>query len=128
MQLAKALVASSAAVLIGDAMPLIKKGWHRKNVILMCAKTFGELKHSYTVFFGEARGNLSVYEDGLELDGARKIMAGKSYVIGIEREGGSALNRCVVKLDYYDIFGNKNSVSFLMHEDDLRSLKKDLGK
>lgn len=94
----------------------------------MCAKTLGELRHSYPVFVGDARGTLSVYEDGIEMDSPRKIMITSNYVISVERVAGKALNRCQVKLGYFDMFGNKNFCEFLMHEDDLRSLKKELQK
>jgi len=33
-----------------------------------------------------------------------------------------------VRLDYYDMFGSKNAVEFMMHEDQFRGLKLDLKK
>ena len=33
-----------------------------------------------------------------------------------------------MRIDYYDMFGNKNAVEFMMHEDQLRALKMDLRK
>jgi hypothetical protein len=97
-------------------------------MIRMCAKTLGELRHTYTTFFNESKGTISAYEDGLEMDAPHKIMVQKSYVISIEKTATKALNKCQVKLSYYDMFGNKNSVEFMMHEDQLRALKMDLKK
>ena len=55
-------------------------------------------------------------------------MVAKNYVAGVERTGAAALNKCSAKIEYYDMFGSKNAVNFLMHEDDFRALKSDLQK
>ena len=94
----------------------------------MCAKTLGELRHTYSTFVNESKGTISVYEDGIEMDTPRKIMVQKSYIIGVEKVATKPLNKCQVRIDYYDMFGNKNAVEFMMHEDQLRALKMDLRK
>ena len=94
----------------------------------MCAKTLGELKHSYSTYYNESKGTISTYEDGVEMDAPRKIMVPSSYVIAITKVATKALNKVQVRLDYYDMFGNKNAVEFAMHEDQFRALKMDLKK
>ncbi|MFA6330141.1 MAG: hypothetical protein WCX64_05675 [Candidatus Micrarchaeia archaeon] len=97
-------------------------------MVAMCAKTLGELKHSYSTYFNESKGTISAYEDGLEMDAPRKIMVQNSYIIGLTKVATKAMNKVVVRLDYYDMFGSKNAVEFMMHEDQFRGLKVDLKK
>jgi len=94
----------------------------------MCAKTLGDLKHSYSTYFNESKGTISAYEDGLEMDAPRKIMVQNSYIIALTKVADKALNKVSVRLDYYDMFGSKNAVEFMMHEDQFRGLKLDLKK
>jgi hypothetical protein len=94
----------------------------------MCAKTLGNLMHSYRTFYNESTGTISSYEDGLEMDAPRKIMVQSSYVIALTKVAAKPMNKVQVRLDYYDMFGNKNAAEFLMHEDQFRSLKMDLKK
>ncbi|MDD5348519.1 MAG: hypothetical protein PHT59_07890 [Candidatus Omnitrophica bacterium] len=94
----------------------------------MCAKTLGELKYSLSTFANEAKGRLSVYEDGIEMDSPKKIMITKNYVSALERTAQKPMNKCEVRLDYFDIFGNKNSVEFVMYEEEFKTLKMFLQK
>jgi len=94
----------------------------------MCAKTLGDLKHSYSTYFNESKGTISTYEDGIEMDAPRKIMVQNSYIVALTKVATKALNKVQVRLDYYDMFGSKNAVEFLMHEDQFKSLKIDLKK
>ena len=94
----------------------------------MCAKTLGELKHSFSTFCNESKGALLVYEDGIEMDSPKKIMITRNYVTGLERTAGKPMSKCDVRLDYFDIFGNKNAVEFVMYEDEFKALKRFLQK
>jgi len=58
----------------------------------------------------------------------KPIIVKKSYVAGVEKTADLPLGKASVLLTYYDLFGNKESVSMAMVESDCRALKKILGK
>jgi hypothetical protein len=86
------------------------------------------MKHSYATFFGDSKGNVTSYEDGVEFDSPRKVLITSNYITSLEKLASKSLNKCDVRLNYYDIFGNKTDLAFMMYENEFRALKADLGK
>ncbi|MBI4361118.1 hypothetical protein HY572_05090 [Candidatus Micrarchaeota archaeon] len=82
----------------------------------------------YTVFTDKGTGSVSVSDDVLTIQAGRTVRIKTTYVISVEKTGDLALNKVQVQISYYDLFGNKESVSVAMHESDYRGLKKALGK
>jgi hypothetical protein len=76
----------------------------------------------------EQRGSIEVGEENIHLRlGAGRTIK-RTYVVGLVRKGGCALNKCRVSLQYYDIFGNKEDSEFVMNENDFKVLKAILKK
>ncbi|MEM0475699.1 MAG: hypothetical protein QW343_02805 [Candidatus Norongarragalinales archaeon] len=76
----------------------------------------------------EQRGSLEIGAEDIHLRlGAGRTIK-RTYVVGLARKGGCALNKCRVSLQYYDIFGNKEESEFVMNENDFKVLKNILKK
>ena len=86
--------------------------------------------HEYSVYFGTTMGRIAVYADGIVLKTGRKdIPVRSNYVESVSREQGEALlGKIVVDINYFDMFGNRESCQVKMRENDYLALKKDLGK
>ena len=86
--------------------------------------------HEYTVYYGTSLGKISVYPDGIVLKTGRKdIPVRSNYVESVSREMGEALlGKISVDINYFDMFGNRESVQIKMRENDYQALRKDLGK
>jgi hypothetical protein len=85
-------------------------------------------KHSFVVRNNESTGCLEVSDETitLKLDGTVNIK--RNYVASLEKTSDLALGRVAAVLYYYDMFGNRESVSFVTSEADFRALKKLFGK
>ncbi|MFH0974097.1 MAG: hypothetical protein V1817_04910 [Candidatus Micrarchaeota archaeon] len=71
----------------------------------------------------DKRGSIEVGEENIHFRlGAGRVIK-RSYVVGLVRKGGCALNKCKAALQYYDIFGNKEESEFLINESDFKALK-----
>ena len=82
----------------------------------------------FTVFKDNQRGILELTDNEITLQVDRAFHIRTSYVERIEKTGELGLDRVGVKLDYFDLFGNKETLLFAMHESEFRSLKKTIGK
>lgn len=83
----------------------------------------GKWSFSYTTQDGAGKIEMDV--DGLMAFG-RKIE--KRMVSAVRDVGKAALGKVEVEFEYYDLMGNKETVKFLMNENEFRALKKTLGK
>ena len=71
----------------------------------------------------DKRGSIEIWEENIHFRlGAGRVIK-RSYVVGLVRKGGCALNKCKAALQYYDIFGNKEESEFLINESDFKALK-----
>lgn len=86
--------------------------------------------HEYSVYFGAAMGKICLYADGIVLKTGRKdIPVRSNYVESVSREPGEALlGKITVTINYFDMFGNRETIQAKMRENDCAALKKDLGK
>ena len=86
----------------------------------------------YVAYFmpGDKRGSIAVYEEGIVLrEGRTETAVRNGYVQSIERvPGGVVLGKAEARIDYYNLFGNKEVVTVKMRESDVAALKKDVGK
>ncbi len=73
-------------------------------------------------------GHISVYEEGVLLKAGRTVEIKNGYVAGVEKTGERALGKVDVKFSYYDAFGNKETPTLVMRDNDYKVLKKLLGK
>lgn len=82
----------------------------------------------YNVFQNDTRGTLELTDNELKLQLSKIYHMRPSYVDRVEKTTELGLDKVGVRLDYYDLFGNKETVLFAMHDSEYRSLKKALGK
>lgn len=82
----------------------------------------------FRVFTPNGTGSISLSDDLLTIQAGRTVRIKPTYVISVEKSGDLALNKVQVDLAYYDLFGNKETVTLAMHDPDFCSLKKALGK
>ena len=76
----------------------------------------------------DQRGSIEIGEENIHLRlGAGRVIK-RNYVVGVNKAGSCALNKCRVALQYYDIFGNKEESEFVMNENDFKILKSVLKK
>ncbi len=76
----------------------------------------------------EQRGSIEVGEENIHFRVGHGRVIKRTYVVGLVRKGGCALNKCKAALQYYDIFGNKEESEFLINESDFKALKSILKK
>ncbi len=81
-----------------------------------------------SVFDGPTMGYIEVAEDKSTLHLNKTTTIRKGYVVSVQKTGDMALNKVAVSLEFFDLFGNKEIKHFAMHENDLKILKKALGK
>lgn len=85
--------------------------------------------HKYSAQFEGGRGAIEVFKEGLVLHkSGRNVAVRLNYVQTLEQTSAEPLSKVGVKLTYYDMFGNLESVSFQIRETDFKALKMDLGK
>ncbi len=70
----------------------------------------------YNVFKDDSRGTLELTENELTLHAGKVYRMRPSYVERVEKTAELGLDKVGVRLDYFDLFGNKESVLFAMHE------------
>ncbi|MBI2445667.1 hypothetical protein HYV43_04730 [Candidatus Micrarchaeota archaeon] len=90
--------------------------------------TAQKLLAKLSVFDGSNPGSIEVAEDKTTLHLGKTTTIRQGYVVSVQKTGDLALNKVAVSLEYFDLFGNKESKHFAMHENDLKILKKALGK
>ena len=84
---------------------------------------------SFSVQDGEKRGTIEFAGDTLTLRfGSRPLAIKTNYIAAVEKNGDLPLSKVSATLVYYDMFGNKENVPFVINETDFRALKKRLGK
>ncbi len=81
-----------------------------------------------SVFDGPMMGAIEVAEDKITLQLGKTTTIRQGYVVSVQKTGDLALNKVAVQFEYFDLFGNKETKNFAMHENDLKILKKALGK
>lgn len=81
-----------------------------------------------SVFDGPIMGSIEVAEDKTTLHLGKTTTIRQGYVVSVQKTGDLALKKVAVSLEYFDLFGNKETKHFAMHENDLKILKKVLGK
>lgn len=81
-----------------------------------------------SVFDGPTMGFIEVNEDKTTLSLGKTTTIRKGYVVSVQKTGDLALNKVGVALEYFDLFGNRETKHFAMHDNDLKILKKALGK
>lgn len=81
-----------------------------------------------SVFDGPMMGTIEVGEDKITLQLGKTTTIRQGYVVSVQKTNDLALNKVGVRFEYFDLFGNKETKTFAMHENDLKILKKALGK
>ncbi len=94
----------------------------------MASNPLGASKARFNIAAGNSRGSIEVFEDGLEIHGEKFVQLRNNYVVSLEQTGKLALNKVSAEMDYFDMFGNKEQLSFSLASHDFASLKKLLGK
>ncbi|MDP2718051.1 MAG: hypothetical protein Q8P02_04875 [Candidatus Micrarchaeota archaeon] len=87
----------------------------------MAAKT-------YRIFTSAGMNSLEISPDMLVVNTTKAHRIKPTYVQSVEQTGDLGLDKKAVKLCFYDLFGNLESVEFGMHGADVLALKKALGK
>ncbi len=88
-----------------------------------------KLLHEYSAYFGDMRGTIRVYAEGIVLFGPSGHTAIRNgYVESIRKMGETLLGKIPVEIAYYDMFGNREIVSLRMREIDYLALRSDLNK
>lgn len=83
---------------------------------------------SFVIRGDQGVGAVEVNEDTVAVKLGHAVTIKKNYVASLEKTADLALSRANAVLSYYDMFGNKESISFIINDNDLRALKKRLGK
>lgn len=94
----------------------------------MDVNPLGGLKSKFTVFLKRSRGAVCVFDEGVQLSVGKTLQIRNNYVVSVEGKGKLPLNKTAVDFIYYDMFGNKEVVSFAMISEDFNALKHLLGK
>ena len=86
--------------------------------------------HEYITYFGDRKGSIAVYEEGIVLKMGRADTPVRfGYIQSIERTSpGVILGKIEVKIVYFSLFGNREEVTAKMREADCNALKQDTGK
>lgn len=82
----------------------------------------------FNVFKESGMGVLELTDQELTMILSRTYHVKPSYVSAVEQTSELSMDRVGVKLEFFDLFGNKEAVLFAMHASELRTLKKALGK
>jgi len=90
--------------------------------------TVQKVKARLSVFDGPVMGTIEVGEDKISLQLGKTTTIRQGYVVSVQKTGDLALNKVGVQFEYFDLFGNKETRNFAMHENDLKILKRALGK
>lgn len=88
----------------------------------------GSVSSRFTINTDGGIGTIEVAGDDVRISAGKVLTLKKNYVSSIEKKASQALNKAAVELCYFDLFGNKETRSFLIAENDFRALKKALGK
>ncbi len=83
---------------------------------------------SYRIFTGAGMSSLEISPDMMVVNAGKAHRIKPNYVQSVEQTGDLGLDKKGVKLSFYDLFGNLESVEFGMHGADVLALKKALGK
>src|SRR3989338_8278284 len=87
--------------------------------------------HEYSVYLeGARRAAIVVFQEGIILrEGRSETPIRSNYVQSVEVLSTTPLlGKVGVQLNYYDMFGNKESTKLQMRLNDAQALKQDLGK
>ncbi len=88
----------------------------------------GASKARFSIYLDRGRGSVEVFEDGVEVSAGRLLQLRNNYLVSIERGNKLPMTKVGATIWYYDMFGNRESTSFAINEDDFRALKKIIGK
>ncbi len=82
----------------------------------------------YNVIYGDSIGYIEVGTDKITLKTDKTYSIRTGYVSSLTKVSDMALSRVGASLEFFDLFGNKETKTFAMHTADFKALKKALGK
>ncbi|MBU1197708.1 hypothetical protein KJ765_04305 [Candidatus Micrarchaeota archaeon] len=86
------------------------------------------MSETFAAYFGSTSGSLELTDSMLRVQGPEKKEIQRTHVVELEKLGTAAMGKVSVRMKFYDLFGNAESLEFAMRDAEFQALKQSLGK